>query len=143
MTAAVERKAVGAVLAGWTATQIAWPNRDFTPPAKASWLSVTIQAGDAAQIEFGSSADSVTHRHPGIVVVQVFTPANWGDKTALDLADSVAALFRRQRLSYTDGSVLFRTPSVRTIGVDGAFYQVNVSVPFVRDYIYPVEEIEP
>jgi len=134
MTAAIERQAVGTLLDGWTATQIAWPNRDFTPPSKASWIAVTIQAGDSAQIELG--ADKVVHRHPGLVVIQVFSPANWGDKTALDLADQVAALFRRQRLSYTDGSILFRTPTVREIGVDGSLFQVNVSIPFVRDYLF-------
>jgi len=83
-----------------------------------------------------------THRHPGMVVVQVFVPANWGDKTALDTADQVAALFRRQKVSLKDdqdvewGAMQFRSPSVRTIGVNGAFFQVNVNIPFVRDYIY-------
>jgi Bacteriophage related domain of unknown function len=140
MTAALERAAVGSLLGNWTATQIAWPNRDFTPPTKAAWLQVFIQAGDAAQIEFGSLGNA-THRHPGIVVVQVFTPANWGDKTALELGDQVAALFRRQRSDFEDedgkhGSIVFRSPAVRAIGVDGAYFQVNVSIPFVRDYLY-------
>ena len=68
-------------------------------------------------------------------------PANWGDKTALDLADEVAALFRRQQVSLKvdeveKGAMVFRSPSVRVIGVDGAFFQVNVNIPFVRDYIY-------
>lgn len=139
MTAALERNAVGTILKGWTATQIAWPNRDFTPPQKASWISVTIQNGDAAQLDLAGPYS--THRHPGMVVVQVFVPANWGDKTALDLADEVAALFRRQQVSLKvdeveKGAMVFRSPSVRVIGVDGAFFQVNVNVPFVRDYIY-------
>jgi len=139
MTAALERYAVGTVLKNWTTTQIAWPNRDFTPPQRAAWLAVSIQSGDAAQLELGQSA---THRHPGIATVQVFVPVNWGDKTALDIADEVAALFRRQRVNLEDdqsrvlGTVVFRSPAVRTIGVDGAFFQVNVSVPFVRDYYY-------
>lgn len=140
MTATAERAAVGGLLDNWTATQIAWPNREFTPPTKASWIQVSIQSGDAAQIEFGSPGGA-THRHPGIVTVQVFTPANWGDKTCLDLADQVAALFRRQRVSFEDedgkhGSIVFRSPAVRTIGVDGAYFQTNVSIPFVRDYLY-------
>jgi len=135
MTAASERAAVGDILSGWTATQIAWPNREFTPPPKASWLQVTILSADAAQVELG--ADRVVHRHPGIVTVQVFSPANWGDKTALDLADSVAALFRRATRSYAGGSIVFRTPSVRVIGkVDGGSFQVNVNVPFVRDHLF-------
>ena len=134
MTAAIEREAVGTILSGWSTTQISWPNRDFTPPTKAAWIAVTISSGEASQIELGSSKN--THRHPGLVIVQVFVPANWGDKTALDTADSVAALFRRQRLSYTDGSIVFRTPTVRVIGRDNAYFQVNVSVPFVRDYLF-------
>jgi len=140
MTAALEREAVGHLLSNWTTTQIAWPNKDFTPPSKASWLRVAIQSGDAAQIEFGSPG-AATQRHPGIVLIQVFTPANWGDKTALDIGDQVAALFRRQRSDFTDlegkhGSIVFRSPAVRSIGVDGAYFQVNVSIPFVRDYLY-------
>jgi Bacteriophage related domain of unknown function len=135
MTAAAERAAVGEVLSGWTTTQIEWPNRQFTPPTKANWLRVVIQAGDAAQIEIGGTPRNV-HRHPGLVLVQVFSPADWGDKTALDLADQVAALFRRVRVEHTDGSIVFRTPTVRVIGVDGAYFQVNVSVPFVRDHLF-------
>jgi hypothetical protein len=135
MTAALERAAVGQVLDAWTATQIEWPNREFTPPTKAGWLRVVLQAGDAAQIEIGGTPKNI-HRHPGLVLIQVFVPANWGDKTALDLADQVAALFRRVRVEHTDGSIVFRTPTVRAIGPSGAYYQVNVSVPFVRDHLF-------
>jgi hypothetical protein len=134
MTAAAEREAVGTILGSWTQTQIEWPNKAFTPPAKAAWLRVTLQSADAAQVELG--ADRVIHRHPGIVLVQVFVPANWGDKTALDLGEAVAALFRRQRVEFVDGSIVFRTPAVRSIGVDGAQFQVNVSIPFVRDWLF-------
>lgn len=134
MTAAFERSAVGTILSGWTATQISWPNVDFMPPSKAAWIAVSIRDGDASQIELGSTKN--THRHPGLVIVQVFVPALWGDKTALDLADSVAALFRRQRADDMDGSIVFRTPTIRVIGREGAFFQVNVSVPFVRDYLF-------
>lgn len=134
MSAAKEREAVGTLLSGWSTTPIAWPNRDFSPPASGEWIAVHLRQGDAFQIELG--ADTVVHRHPGTLFVQVFTRANKGDSRGLQLADQVAALFRRARFSFTDGDVVFRSPAVRAIGVDGAYYQVNVTVPYYRDALF-------
>jgi hypothetical protein len=134
MTAANERAAIGGILSAWTTTQICYPNDKFTPPPKASWVRLVIQAGDSAQIELGGEKN--THRHPGLVILQVFTPLEWGDKTALDYADQLAALFRRKTVSFTGGSIVFRSPTVREVGPDAAYFQVNVSVPFVRDVLF-------
>lgn len=134
MTAAFEREAVGTVLQNWAATPISWPNRDFTPPESSEWIAVSIRAGDSQQIEIGSP--TITHRHSGLVYVQIFSPIGKGDKAALDIADQIAALFRRYRQSVTNGGIVFRTPTIRAVGVDGAFFQVNVSVPYVRDFLF-------
>lgn len=135
MTAANERLAVGTIFTGWTGPQIEWPNQqNFTKPTKAAWLSVSIQGGASSQLELGG--DRNVHRHVGIVVVSVFAPEGWGDKTALDWADTVAARFRRYRQDFTDGSIVFRSPSIRAVGVDAGYYQVNVSTPFVCDDLF-------
>jgi hypothetical protein len=136
MTAVKEREVVGTLLNSWTETPVAWPNRDFEPPAAGEWITVTFRQGDAFQLEFGGSETAVTHRHPGVLFVQVFSRANKGDKRCLELADGVADIFRRARSGFSDGGMVFRTPAIRAIGVDGAYYQVNVTVPYIRDVLY-------
>src|SRR6188474_460735 len=135
MTAALEREAVGQLMDGWTTTPVVWPNRDYTAIKGTPFVRVAIRSGEAFQVEIGSPL--VVQRHPGLVIVSVFGDANnKGDKATLDIADAIATRFRRQLVSFTDGSVRFRTPTIRAIGQDGAFYQVNVICPFVRDYLF-------
>jgi len=134
MTAQAEREAVGTLLSGWVTTDVQWPNKAYTPKNGTSYTRVVLQAADGRQLEFG--ADKVVHRQPGILLLMVFWPADRGDAGGRTIADSLAARFRRKRVEFTDGSILFRTPTIRAIGEDGAFYQFNVSVPFVRDNLF-------
>jgi len=97
---------------------------------------------DAAQVELGGNKNQ--HRNNGFVIVNVFTPLNKGDGDALTLAETVATIFRTNQHVSTgaDGSMIFRDPLVEPIGPDGqgvsvsSYYQVNVTVPFVRDTVY-------
>lgn len=144
MSAALERKAIGVLFnASWDADAIpvSWPNRDFTPPKDANWVRVVVQAVDAEQIEIGGQ---VTHRRiTGLLMVKVFTPVDVGDEVGLALADVVASIFRGARpiLEGNVGALLFREPTVREVGSDaieaeyGAYYQVNVSIPYQRNNI--------
>lgn len=131
-----ERTAIGTLFStAWgNTTPVAWPNRPFSPPA-GSWVRLTIVGSDSFPVELGPRSQE---RRTGSVIVQVFTVLGKGDATALGLADQVAAIFRNQRVAAGDeGDVLFRKPRTRSIGVDGAgaFYQVNVEIPFQHDAV--------
>jgi len=132
------RAAVGTLFdTGWaSATPIAWQGRSFEPAKDdTSWVRLSILESDTFQHEIGST--NVQQREVGLVMVQVFTQVDKGDGPALTLADSVATIFRRQNVLYTNGRAIFRIPRVRVIGIDGsgatAWFQVNVSVPYIRD----------
>lgn len=149
MSTVDERTAIGTLFnTNWdsTTTPVAWPNRNFTPPQNNSWVRLSILQAEPSQIEIGSR-DCNQHRHPGFVMVSVFSPLNKGDAAALTLAEVAAGIFRdNKRVSAgTDGDIRFRTPEVRAIGIDskgsrdldeGTYYQVNVTVPFVRDAVF-------
>ena len=141
MSAVDERSAIGTLfLAGWDegANPIAWPGREFTPPATGNWARLVIRHADAFQMELGGNRNQ--YRHVGVVIVQVFTPLNKGDGTALTLAEVAAQVFRdtRRVAAGTDADIVFGTPLVENIGPDekDAYYQVNVSIPFNRDAVF-------
>lgn len=138
------RAAVGTLFnTGWAgATPIAWPGRDFEPPADlASFVRMTIIESDSRQIEIGHTTNQ--YREVGLIIFQIFTETDQGDGLALTLADNVANIFRSQQVTYTDGRAIFRAPQRRVIGPNsdgvsssaGNWFQVNVSIPYIRDNI--------
>ena len=134
-----ERSAIGTLFnTAWGSTNptipVAWPNRPFTPPA-GSWVRLTIVGSDSKAVEIGPRSQE---RRTGTVIVQVFTTLDKGDALGLGLADTVAGIFRNQRVAAGDaGDILFRKPRTRSIGVDAekAFWQINVEVPFQHDAV--------
>lgn len=117
--------------AGWgETTPVAYENQTLKPPNGAPWVRLTILNGDAFQADMVPGA--TRHRHPGAVTVQVFTEHGTGDGKARRLGDTAAALFRGQ----TIGGIVFRTPTVRAVGSDRTWYQVNVTAEFFRDSIF-------
>lgn len=113
-------------------TPIDWPNASFSPPDPPSiWLRLSILDGESFQTTIG--AETNVHRSVGIIIVQIFGPANEGDKDTLAMADTVAAIFR----NWCGTTVRCRAATVKAIGPDGqGWYQVNVSVPFKRDELF-------
>jgi len=151
MSAQAERKAIGTLFnTGWgTTTPVSYENRDYRPPASSEWVRLKILAVDSFRTEIGTGARH--ERTVGLVTVQVFVPGNTGDGRAFELGDMVADIFRSQQVQLYDpadgvtviGRILFRIPTVRNVGVGdqvrvdntlkGLYYQVNVSVPYLRD----------
>ena len=120
--------------AGWAgATPIAYENEKFTPPTDTAYASLIIRPDDAFQHELGTEAGS-HFRHPGLVFVMIFSPPDKGNAAALALADTAAAIFRRQSSTFTDGRILFRAPTVTPIGItDEGYFHINVVIPYIRD----------
>jgi hypothetical protein len=114
--------------------KIAWenmpfdPQHDFSPSTDVAWARISVIGGEAFQASLGGGA-AVLWRHPGLVAVQIFTPADGGANTALAIADDVATALR----GVTTSGVVLKAASIQPVGRDGAFYQVNVTVPFRFD----------
>jgi len=132
----VSFQTVRAALRGDFATDIATPlslstqyeNAPFTKPAAGgSWAQFNILFADSELIEI-APVGSRTFRAVGVLLVNVFTELETGDKAATDFADSIASRYRGTTIS----GVLFRAPTVEQ-GVrdeSGAWWRVTVRCPF-------------
>lgn len=137
MSAVKENTAIRTLFnAGWAgATPVAYPNEPFTPPDDVEYAVLSIKADDAFQHELGSPM--VTFRQPGLIFVMIFAPPDTGNNVALALADTAAAIFRKQSSTIVDGRILYRAPSIETIGLtDEGWFQVNVVIPYIRDSFF-------
>ena len=106
------------------------PEGPVNPGVK--YARLFILPADSNQITLENGNGSL-HRAAGVIMVQCFAPLGKGTKEALDMADSVATIFRNARL--TNG-VLCRSPRRDPGRATGSHYQVNVIVPFQRDTLY-------
>jgi hypothetical protein len=141
MTAALERQAIAQPLATYVAANgnipVEWPNKVFTKPAEGiTWIRFTVLDQLGKQLEMGSPTTN-TNRTYGSLILQVFAPGDQGDGEVLQLCDKLGALYRQQILNFSDsppsGMVRMRNPTIKEIGLDGAYWQVNVTIPFHRD----------
>jgi hypothetical protein len=114
--------------------RVAWPNKNFDPPAGLSWVRYTLLPATSDQ-ETLAPVGSRTFRHGGRIVVQVFTPDNAGDSENNALCEDAAGIFR----GVSAGGVRYAGPSgeaprIVTVGNDGAgWYQQNVEVQYSAD----------
>lgn len=115
---------------------IAYPNMPFDPDTQyiasthEAWARIVIQGGEERQASIGG--DATRWRKVGIVSVQVFTPLNAGQTTALEISDDVATTLR----GITVSGVILKAATINPIGRedDEAWLQVNIDVPFRYDY---------
>lgn len=137
MSSAAERTALGTLFnTEWAnRTPVAWPNRKYDPVVGTAWVRFSVIQADGFRTEFGSPGSQ--HRFLGTVFVQVFAPTLAGDGPALALGDQAAAILRSRSLTVeTAGRILLRTPTVRAVGEDQGWFQVNVSCPYLFDVVF-------
>lgn len=104
---------------------VAWGNVEFDPP-NAAWVRFSIVPGESFQASLGSTP---YWRHAGAIIVQCFDLVNKGEKDALNMADDAASIFR----GWQSGSILCKSPFITTVGPDGKYFQINMTVPFQFD----------
>ncbi len=61
--------------------------------------------------------------------MEIFAPLGQGDGLTNELADDAASVFRGLRLP----GLTFRAPSLTRVDAEGAWYQINVSMPYQSD----------
>lgn len=106
---------------------VQFDNAPFAAPTQTTWARVKVRVGAAEQIAFGATN---SYRKTGELIVSFYTPLGTGDQAALALADLVKSSFR---LVETD-PVVYGVPSTRPGMRDGAFWRVDVVVPFLADF---------
>ncbi|HET6416470.1 MAG TPA: phage tail terminator-like protein [Polyangiales bacterium] len=110
---------------------VAYPNAPFeTPDDQSMWVRLSILDGQSSQIELEAN-DGSTYRRVGNLIAQIFAPAQQSTGDAMDLADVIAAAFRRVYAI----PVRYRVPSVQTIGRSNGWWQVNVVCPWESELI--------
>jgi len=112
--------------ANWTATPVAYGNAPFRPPNNTEWVRFTPITGQGETL--GIQGSSIYVRDRGLVSLQVFTPTEAGQGTAMGLVDDFLTLFEHKRFN----GILTYTGSVTVIGPSDGWHQTNVTMPFRR-----------
>ncbi len=125
--------AVVDVSSNLASTDVAWDNVAFNAQ-KASdggaWCRLQILTGESSGLSLGSTAV----RAQGIMLASIFTPAEQGDKLALDIAGEIISACNSTTITLAGNTTILRTPSVNPVGRDGSWYQINISIPFQSDH---------
>jgi hypothetical protein len=98
------------------------------PPSDSPWVLLDVMPGEQRQVSMGSTR---RFRRVGLIEVRIYVPAGSGDGLALELGDSVGAIFNGRTIS----GVICRATSVIQAGPDGAWMQYNASTPYQADSI--------
>lgn len=97
------------------------------------WARATVRHALGQQSSLANGTDGKRrYIREGNFIVQIFTPAGTGLRTADQYAKVVADALEGQE---TPGGVWFRNVSYREVGRDGPWYQTNVSATFQYDEV--------
>ncbi|MGB1297283.1 MAG: phage tail terminator-like protein [Psychrobium sp.] len=112
--------------------EIKWPNATFEAPNAEPWLRVNILTNQPSQISLGSNGlDRVT----GFMQIDIFTPKQTGDTTAIDIADEITTALKSGDTLTSNGLEL-RVESVggRQGQEDSVWYHYLLRVEFNTSY---------
>ena len=113
-------------ISDWASTtEVTLDNENYDPPSDASWVRLIMRNNVTAQQTLAPVGFRKFNRF-GIVFVQVFTKSDTATSTSDTLTSKARDVFEGKRL----GGVDFRDVTIREIGVDGKWFQVNVEAPF-------------
>lgn len=103
------------------ATPVAYGNAPFDKPENGAFVRVTVLFSESENAALGGAV-----RDNGVVVVQVFTPKNEGERNNLALAQQAREVFQNK----TFDKLSFYAGSVTQVGLTQGYLQSNVSIPF-------------
>lgn len=102
---------------------------DFAKPDNADWVRMNIRPAASVQVDI--CPGKPRSRTTGSIIFQVFSPIGKGDASAMKLADRIKSAFRM----VTADGIVYSEPTITTVGVTQAWWQVNVTCPFQYDEI--------
>lgn len=107
---------------GYTKKTVEKPNASFTRPKGKQWLRINV-------VPFATDSDAATGEFKitrGLCVIDVFYPKDVGDEAQNIDVQAIRELYENQ----TFGNTKCQEASINTIGEDGSWYNVQVSVNF-------------
>ncbi len=109
---------------------VKYDNVTFNQP-DTMWSAFCVMDGHAMAVNIGTQK---VDRHLGFVQFDAMAPANTGSSQAVKLAEFGGSLFREQNVLLTDNSrVIFKVPSIITIGLSGGFFRMCMRCSYWRD----------
>jgi len=103
----------------------------FVMPTEGVWIRPSIKLSSAGVQTLGGPNVATRRRRGGTTIIQVFSSLGVGEWAGDDVADQLLRLFEAQN----DAGVFYRSPYVRDIGRDEAWWQKNVIIPFDFDVV--------
>lgn len=107
----------------FSACPVAWPNESFVTPSQTAWARFNVMDNVSAYDGIGTGAPI---RRDGMVIVQVFTPADTGTAESEQIADSIKSALE----GLVSNAIHFGAANRRPIGNYDGWYQVNVTIPY-------------
>lgn len=104
-----------------------WDNAPFASPPDTLWARVSVRLEGARQTYTGRTNG---YRKTGQIVIGLFAPIGTGDAAQLALADAIKTAFSLVEVA----PVQFGVPSVGPGSRDGAYWRLEVTVPFDADF---------
>lgn len=118
-------------------TPVLWQGEDNTVADEpAPFYFVEFVSEPAALVSFGGGRSSNRYRHPVRINAHAFVPQGWGVRPAMDLAETMAALFR----SYRDTDISCLEATVHPLGHGSEIKPPGLSSE-VGNYFVAVAEI--
>ena len=102
------------------------------PDVDEPWARATVgfTNGDARSI--GGISGKARYENTGTLTIQIFTPVGDGGVRAYDLGQQLVDAYRG---ASTENGVTFTSVGMREAGVDGSWFQVNVTATFTYDRV--------
>jgi len=117
----------------WPGTLEEAPTADSTA---VGFIVTSYSAGVASAFQADTIGSGGTFRPPGLFIASVYVPRGEGAGDGATEAETIAALFRGKTDTSGDTKILYRSPTIRPVGPDGQWYQIDVEVPYERDTTY-------
>jgi len=117
-----------------TATEVPDPDTDNVD----GYMVVTYATATESAFQADVGAGTNLYRHPGLLILSLFTLRHLGAGAGTSRAVTVAAAFRGKQEESGAASVQYRTPTIRSIGPVGNWFQTDVEVPYEYDEQFTV-----
>lgn len=92
------------------------------------WVDAVVTPGDTMQISVGDGTNKRV-RTVGVMQISIMAKPDTGSGLALGLADVIVGIMQLWR----SGNLRTRAATIQRLGLSGAWYQVNVIVPYQSD----------
>lgn len=122
-----------------TSARIAWDDfgGKFTPPtvdptsspAAVVWVRPSVRGVAGTSRPWGLGATSPRYRE-GLVYVQHFGPAEYGEASLAPKVDETIGIFERRSIAVGTTRVVCRDAEINRVGSSGSWHQINVTVPY-------------